>query len=104
MSNEPTAASLAYGLDAEGSRTVMIYDLGGGTLDVSVVRIDGEVDLESREFIQRFRLPPMAEEHARTTRTEIEGIRLVTFAPLPADWFVDCPQCRRRIAIPATPN
>jgi len=41
--NEPTAASLAYGLDAQGSRTVMIYDLGGGTLDVSIVRIDGEV-------------------------------------------------------------
>lgn len=41
--NEPTAASLAYGLDAEGTRTVMLYDLGGGTLDVSIVRIDGEV-------------------------------------------------------------
>jgi molecular chaperone DnaK (HSP70) len=43
MINEPTAASLAYGLDAEGSRTIMIYDLGGGTLDVSIVRIDGEI-------------------------------------------------------------
>jgi molecular chaperone DnaK len=43
MINEPTAASLAYGLDAAGTKTVMIYDLGGGTLDVSVVRIDGEV-------------------------------------------------------------
>lgn len=41
--NEPTAASLAYGLDADGQRTVMIYDLGGGTLDVSIVRIEGEV-------------------------------------------------------------
>ncbi len=41
--NEPTAASLAYGLDTESNRTVMLYDLGGGTLDVSVVRIDGEV-------------------------------------------------------------
>lgn len=43
MINEPTAASLAYGLDTQGSRTVMIYDLGGGTLDVSIVRIDGDV-------------------------------------------------------------
>jgi molecular chaperone DnaK (HSP70) len=43
MINEPTAASLAYGLDSSGSKTVMIYDLGGGTLDVSIVRIDGEV-------------------------------------------------------------
>ncbi len=41
--NEPTAASLAYGLDAEVNRTVMMYDLGGGTLDVSIVRIDGDV-------------------------------------------------------------
>jgi molecular chaperone DnaK (HSP70) len=42
--NEPTAASLAYGLDSGAAgRTVMIYDLGGGTLDVSIVRIDGDV-------------------------------------------------------------
>ena len=41
--NEPTAASLAYGLDKELRRTVMVYDLGGGTLDVSIVRIEGEV-------------------------------------------------------------
>ena len=43
MINEPTAASLAYGLDSQGTRTIMIYDLGGGTLDVSIVRIDGEI-------------------------------------------------------------
>lgn len=41
--NEPTAASLAYGLDSKERRTVMVYDLGGGTLDVSIVRIEGEV-------------------------------------------------------------
>lgn len=41
--NEPTAASLAYGLDHDARRTVMVYDLGGGTLDVSIVRIEGEV-------------------------------------------------------------
>ncbi|MFI5381765.1 MAG: Hsp70 family protein [Tepidisphaerales bacterium] len=41
--NEPTAASLAYGLDKELRRTVMVYDLGGGTLDVSIVRIEGEI-------------------------------------------------------------
>jgi molecular chaperone DnaK len=43
MINEPTAASLAYGLDTSGTKTVMIYDLGGGTFDVSIVRIDGEI-------------------------------------------------------------
>ncbi len=41
--NEPTAASLAYGLDVQSARKVMVFDLGGGTLDVSIVRIDGEI-------------------------------------------------------------
>lgn len=41
--NEPTAASLAYGISGEDRQTVMIYDLGGGTLDVSIVRIEGDV-------------------------------------------------------------
>lgn len=35
--NEPTAASLAFGLDKKGERTIMTYDLGGGTFDVSVL-------------------------------------------------------------------
>jgi molecular chaperone DnaK len=38
--NEPTAAALAYGLDKEGSKTIAVYDLGGGTFDVSVLEID----------------------------------------------------------------
>ena len=37
--NEPTAASLAYGLDKEGDQTILVYDLGGGTFDVSVLEI-----------------------------------------------------------------
>ena len=41
--NEPTAAALAYGCDEEGGRTVMVYDLGGGTFDVSIVRIERDV-------------------------------------------------------------
>ena len=41
--NEPTAASLAYGYGASHKRTVMIYDLGGGTFDVSVVTIEQDV-------------------------------------------------------------
>ncbi|OQM34197.1 molecular chaperone DnaK [bacterium endosymbiont of Pedicinus badii] len=44
--NEPTAAALAYGLDKnKGSRTVAVYDLGGGTFDISIIEID-EVDGE----------------------------------------------------------
>jgi molecular chaperone DnaK len=37
--NEPTAASLAYGFDRGESKTVLVYDLGGGTFDVSVIRL-----------------------------------------------------------------
>ncbi|WP_316013340.1 molecular chaperone DnaK [Roseobacter sp. HKCCA0434] len=38
--NEPTAAALAYGLDKEGSKTIAVYDLGGGTFDISILEID----------------------------------------------------------------
>ena len=41
--NEPTAASLAYGYGSDENRTVMIYDLGGGTFDVSIVTIEKNV-------------------------------------------------------------
>lgn len=41
--NEPTAASLAYGLGHDHARTVLVYDLGGGTFDVSIVAIEGDV-------------------------------------------------------------
>ncbi|MGB4659493.1 MAG: molecular chaperone DnaK, partial [Mobilitalea sp.] len=41
--NEPTAAALAYGLDNEGSKKIMVFDLGGGTFDVSIIEIGGGV-------------------------------------------------------------
>src|SRR3546814_20082325 len=46
--NEPTAAALAYGLEKKGSGTIAVYDLGGGTFDISVLEIgDGVFEVKS---------------------------------------------------------
>ncbi|HEY5890539.1 MAG TPA: Hsp70 family protein, partial [Acidimicrobiia bacterium] len=46
--NEPTAASLAYGLDKAADQTILVYDLGGGTFDVSVLEIgDGVFEVKA---------------------------------------------------------
>jgi len=46
--NEPTAAALAYGLDKKGDETILVFDLGGGTFDVSILEIsEGLVEVKS---------------------------------------------------------
>ena len=46
--NEPTAAALAYGLDKEGERTIAVYDLGGGTFDVTILALgEGVFEVKS---------------------------------------------------------
>jgi molecular chaperone DnaK len=46
--NEPTAAALAYGLDKKKAKTIAVYDLGGGTFDISVLELgDGVFEVKS---------------------------------------------------------
>ena len=61
--NEPTAASLAYGMDKKGEQTIAVYDLGGGTFDVSILQMgegvlevkatNGDTQLGGDDFDQR---------------------------------------------------
>jgi molecular chaperone DnaK len=61
--NEPTAAALAYGLDKQGDQTILVYDLGGGTFDISLLEIGegvfqviatgGDTQLGGKDFDQR---------------------------------------------------
>ncbi|XP_015378435.1 PREDICTED: heat shock protein 70 B2-like, partial [Diuraphis noxia] len=81
--NEPTAAALAYGLDKnlKGERNVLIFDLGGGTFDVSVLQIDegsifevkstaGDTHLGGEDFDNRL-VGHLAEEFKRKSKKDV---------------------------------
>merc|ERR1712022_61880 len=81
--NEPTAAAIAYGLDRRGSeKNVLIFDLGGGTFDVSVLSMEdgvfevkataGDTHLGGEDFDNRM-VDHFAAEFKRKTRKDISG-------------------------------
>ncbi|MGO0122668.1 molecular chaperone DnaK [Desulfothermobacter acidiphilus] len=83
--NEPTAAALAYGLDKEGSQTVLVFDLGGGTFDVSILEIgegvfevkatSGNNRLGGDDFDQRI-MDYLIEEFRRETGIDLRQDRM----------------------------
>jgi hypothetical protein len=63
------------------------------------VRVTGEVDTTTREFVHQFGLPAGAEEILKPRKTEVERVRLVTFSPGSRLWLVECPICGQNITI-----
>ena len=91
--NEPTAAAMAYGLDDETDQTVLVYDLGGGTFDVSildlgggvyeVVATNGDNDLggdDWDEAIIDYLADSFAEEHGIDLREDRQALQRLTEA------------------------
>ena len=78
--NEPTAASLAYGIDKEDDQKIMVYDLGGGTFDVSIIEMgdgvtevlatNGDTHLGGDDFDQRI-IDWMAEDFQRENNIDL---------------------------------
>ncbi|MBT5435233.1 MAG: Hsp70 family protein, partial [Rhodospirillaceae bacterium] len=83
--NEPTAAALAYGLDKKESGTIVVYDLGGGTFDVSVLEIgdgvfevkstNGDTFLGGEDFDKRI-LDYLAEEFQKENGIDLRADKL----------------------------
>lgn len=83
--NEPTAASLAYGLDKQGSQKILVYDLGGGTFDVSILEIgdgvfevlatNGNTRLGGDDFDQRV-IDWIAEEFKKSDGVDLRKDRI----------------------------
>jgi molecular chaperone DnaK len=83
--NEPTAAALAYGLEKKGSGTIAVYDLGGGTFDISVLEIgdgvfevkstNGDTFLGGEDFDKRI-IDYLADEFKKEQGIDLRGDRL----------------------------
>ncbi len=83
--NEPTAAALAYGLDKKDGETIAVYDLGGGTFDVSILEIgdgvfevkstNGDTFLGGEDFDMRL-VDYLAEEFQRENGIDLRGDKL----------------------------
>jgi len=83
--NEPTAAALAYGMDKKTSGTIAVYDLGGGTFDVSVLEIgdgvfevkstNGDTFLGGEDFDQRV-IDYLADEFRKENGIDLRGDKL----------------------------
>jgi molecular chaperone DnaK len=83
--NEPTAAALAYGLGRDGSERIAVYDLGGGTFDVSILEINdgvyevlstsGNTFLGGEDFDERI-INWMVEQFRDETKIDLRGDRL----------------------------
>ena len=83
--NEPTAAALAYGIDKEKEQKIMVYDLGGGTFDVSIIEMgdgvqevlatNGNTRLGGDEFDQRI-IDYLADEFKRDSGIDLRGDKM----------------------------
>ncbi|MEL6583520.1 MAG: molecular chaperone DnaK [Pseudomonadota bacterium] len=83
--NEPTAAALAYGLEKGGSKTIAVYDLGGGTFDISILEIDdglfevkstnGDTFLGGEDFDMRI-VEYLADEFKKEHGIDLKGDKL----------------------------
>lgn len=72
--NEPTAAALAYGMDKENEQKIMIFDLGGGTFDVSLLEIsDGVFEVLATAGNNRLGGDDLRQPHHQLDRREIHG-------------------------------
>ena len=83
--NEPTAAALSYGVDKEQDQTIMVYDLGGGTFDVSIIELSegvqevkataGNNRLGGDDFDQRV-IDWLADEYKRENGIDLRGDKM----------------------------